>query len=98
MLESIEWYTAGMTPLQAGKVAKTLRASADFVLWSGCEPQSSGEFLHKMAVSGWHPHVTDSGKHAAISPSGGYVELGKIRHAYLVALVARLQSAPTVAQ
>jgi hypothetical protein len=96
--ESIRWYTDGMTALQAGKVAKTLRAPADFVIWSGCEAQSSGEYLQRMAATGWRPHLTDSGKYAAISPAGSYVELGKIRHAYLVALVARLQSSATVAQ
>ena len=51
-----------------------------------------------MAVAGWIPWITRSGKHAARSPMDLYVDLGKIRHAYLVALVARLQSPPTVAQ
>lgn len=96
--DSIRWYTDSMTPMQAGKVAKTLRAPADFVRWYGCDAKTSGQLLSELALAGWRPHVTDSGKHAAISPSGGYVELGKIRYAYLVALVARLQSTATVAQ
>lgn len=98
MLESIECYTAGMSRTEADKVARSLNAPLEFVRWCGSEPPTTGEYLQRMAVAGWIPWVTRSGKHAARSPIDTYVELGKIRHAYLVALVARLQSPPTVAQ
>jgi hypothetical protein len=96
MLESIEWYTAGMGQAEASKVARSLDAPLEFVKWCGSEPPTTGEYLQRMAAAGWIPWVTRGGKHAARSPIDTYVELGKIRHAYLVALVARLQSPPTV--
>ena len=98
MLESIEWYTAGMSKTDAVKVARSLNAPLEFVRWSGSEPPTNAEYLQRMAIAGWIPLVTQNGKHAARSPMDTYVELGKIRHAYLVALVARLQSPATVAQ